>query len=198
MLNNNLKERIKSMDALTDFDDTIIPTHMIYRHFWNNFSHLPLDKKLKVSVELFEALAVYKSTGNLFGIFSLFQGYSDEEIKQVHCQEINPLWASLAMEHDYKNIGIVSRNARQFIELPVKEINNLIEGLHLEIIVANELEFVDGVCTGESEIFVNENTLWDMVKDKPYICGRDELKLFKKKEVPYVAEKIDYLFICSK
>lgn len=192
MLNEKIKEKIKEVDILTDFDGTMIKEEstllQAYSYFFNS------KNKLHFMKDIFEDYRNYKKSGDVSFFYALFKGCPvniiDNVVNKCH-QSRN--WNKLIEKLRPQKIGIVSRNRQGFI---IKYLDNF-NRAEINITAANKPEIENGIYTGKVEIIVNNNNLIDFVKEKDYICGKDEIKILEKFGI-YPKKTDTGLYICSK
>lgn len=180
MLSERLKDRINSVDVLTDFDEVIIKEQSIYMQLHAYFSFLSLREKWSFSRKLIEAYQDYKRTEDVSFAYSLLAGCPVSIIDGiVPYLKQNQKWRDLINRLNVKKVGIISRNNAGIISKYLDFARECFADVDLEIVAANEPEIEEGIYTGRVELSVSNNNLEDFVYDKGYICGIDEKRILE-------------------
>ena len=180
MLTQRLKDRINSVDVLTDFDEVMIKNQSIYMELHAYWSFLSLKEKWSFSKKLIEAYKDYKRTGDVSSVYFLFEGCPVEVIDEIVPNiKQNPKWSDLIHKLNVKKVGIVSRNSTRIISQYLNFTKESFTDIDLQIIAANEPEIERGNYTGSINLFVSDDNLKDFVYDKCYICGADEKRILE-------------------
>ena len=196
MLNEKIDARIKEVDILTDFDGTMINKESQYLQVYayllysmgNNYSDL-INKMIRGYKE-------YKKNKDISIFYSVLKGCPTDILDNIvsKCKQ-NEKWNTLLTKLNPKKVGIVSRNNGRFILKYLDMQKN--QSWEINITAANKPEIENDIYTGEVEVIVSNNNLIDFVKEKDYICGKDEIKILEKFGV-YSKKTDTGLYICSK
>jgi hypothetical protein len=175
-----LEEKIKEVNVLTDFDETMIENQSHYTQIYiylktKNFYAIHFGSKL------LWRLIKYKKTGDLSFFYSIFEGCPVEVLdKTVKKLKQNEEWNNLIEKLKPEKIGIVSRNNQRII---LNYLTNLKEKpAEIIITAANVPETKDGFYTGRVKLNVKNENLIDFVKKKEYICSEEEKKILENYE----------------
>lgn len=180
MLSEILKNKICSVDILTDFDEVMIKEQSMYMQLHAYFSFLSLRGKCNFSGKLIKAYKNYKRTRDVSCVYSLFAGCPVEIIEEIVPRiKQNSRWSNLIQKLNVKRVGIISRNSVRIISKYLNFAKESFRDIDLRIVVTNEPEIERGIYTGRVKLFVNNDNLKDFVYDKGYICGKDEKRILE-------------------
>jgi len=178
MLTDKLKSTIEEVDILTDFDNTMIKEQSFYKQILAYFLYLNNFDRLSFLGKLIKNYGKCR-TKDVHFFYSMFAGCPVEVVdKTVYKCTQNMYWDELIDKLGVGSIGIVSRSNQRLIS---KYLNLKFEEQYIEmnIVAANKPEIKDNVYTGDVKLIVTNDNLIDFVREKDYICGREEKKILE-------------------
>ncbi|MEK6827640.1 MAG: haloacid dehalogenase-like hydrolase, partial [Nanoarchaeota archaeon] len=183
------------IELRSDFDGTMIekesiPLEVLAYFFWKP------KNKFSFALEIIKEYEIYKKTGNIEKVYSLFRGCPVEILENITPKlYLNDRWIKLVERLGLQEMALVSRNIKSFITKFVRE-----QSLPVKIgsIIANSPEIENGVYTGRVIPRVSNANLANLVKKGIYICGEDEKRILERAGLHPKKVKEKGLFIYEK
>ncbi len=198
MLIDKIRKEIEKVDILTDFDEVMIKGQSPYVQIFAYFLHLDNHDRISLIKRLVKSHKDYKKDKDVSTFYSILAGCPVEVIdKTVSKYKQNKRWDKVINKLNLGKVGVISRNNDRIIVryLNLKKLEESF--IETRVIAANNPEIKDDIYTGNVELIVNNDNLVDFVKEKDYICGREEKEILENSGINSI--KIDNgLYICTK
>jgi hypothetical protein len=191
----DIKEKIRNLEVLTDLDGTMIDEESQYLEaFYISTFHLKhqpfsfLGKGIRACID-------YVAKNDLSSFYSLFQGCPTEFLDRVQrLIHIKKEWSDSIQKKGFQKIGILSRNNERliqgFLEQPTYN------GPKIDLIIANRPKIINEVYNGEVEILVDNKNLADYINGIRYICGKEEKGIVTKSKGMHSERLKNGLYLC--
>jgi hypothetical protein len=196
MLNETLGAKVREVDILTDFDGTMIKEESQYLQVYAYLLYSLGNNCSDLIKKVFRGYRDYKKNKDVSVFYSVLKGCPVNILDDIvfKCKK-NEKWEKLLVKLKPQKIGIVSRNNNKFILKYLDTQKN--QSWTINITAANKPEIKDEIYTSKVEIIVDDSNLIDFVREKDYICGKDEIKILENFGV-YPKKTDTGLYICSK